>query len=530
MSISDKNYGALLSQGLNSDEDLDMSFPEVAGFEIIRKLGDGGMGEVYLAYDTELGRNVALKIFQKDSLDPLSLERIRQESQMMARVQHPNVLRIYHVKLSGDPDSPASLVLEFADGGDLARKIRSEGKLSLSETVTICLQICDGLSKIHALGIIHRDIKPANILLTKSGTVKVADLGIAKDTAAAALTMTGTYMGSMLYVAPEQMSGNSAKIDGRADIWSMGILIYEMLVGITPKAVLESELMEPLPESIRPVVRKCLVQNPDNRFQNIEELKQALIGSQEPVRIPQPPNKASTRVPIIVTSFFVVVLLAAIIYISSDEKTIKPETNQPEILTDSDIAVDKTAVKPVSEITIETSLIAQLSEPLQPDRGNWSLTTDGKLTCARTPDASCISLPVADLGIEYDLSFNFERTEGTNSLAVYLPTSCGPLTFELDAWNEELAGIQSLNGQDLRQHEQKFQFKITNEQLYQVSIKVREDHVEVEVDGKVVYHCDISDKRGSIVPLWEMPRKHALSIGAWNSAMTFSDIVLKKIP
>ncbi|MFT5904494.1 MAG: serine/threonine protein kinase [Cryomorphaceae bacterium] len=534
---SNKNYGALLAQGLSGDEEKEAGFPSIEGFEILKKLGAGGMGEVYLAYDTELDREVALKVFHQGSLDPMSLERIRQESETMARAQHPHVLAIYHVKLGSDSGTPFSLVLEYAAGGDLAHKIRSKGALSLGETITLCLQICDGLSKIHELGIIHRDIKPANILLTETGTAKIADLGIAKDTMADSLTMTGTYMGSILYVAPEQMSGAESQIDGRADIWSMGILIYEMLVGNTPKAVLESELMQPLPENIRPVVRQCLMQNPENRYQNAGDLKEALIKSQQLVRMPEQNTKTSPIASVVVASAIALVLGAGLYYFSTDDKPSKLPSNEPVLTTEKDaffegksVTADPAVIaSPAVKAKDGMNLIDLLNDPLQPDRGRWSLSEEGRLSCARARSAACISFPVEDSGNVYDLSFNVVRTEGRNSLAVYLPTASGSLTFDLDAWNMQLAGLQALDGQNLKQHDQVFKFGMTNGQQYHLLIKVRKDHVEIEIDDKVVYHCDISEKKASVIAIWGQPRKHPLSIAAWNSAMTFSDLTLKKI-
>lgn len=532
---SNKNYGNLLAQGLSGAEKAE--HPHIEGFEIVKKLGDGGMGSVYLAHDVELDRKVALKVFHQGSLDPMSLERIQQESKTMARAQHPNVLGIYHVKKGSDANTPFSLVLEYAAGGDLAQKIRTEGAQTERETIRICIQICEGLSRIHELGIIHRDIKPANILLTESGTAKVADLGIAKDTMAESLTMTGSYMGSILYVAPEQMTESDEPVDRRADIWSMGILIYELLVGTTPKAILESELMAPLPETIRPIVRRCLMQNPENRYQNIAELKTALLESQQPkTPIFNPSEKTPKTSPLIpIIAISVIALIAGALYFLPNNELTKPQKNEPIAAIKSDDSVidqpsPKTPPMTISPEKNELLLTSLLQAPLQPDRGEWSLSTDGKLSCKKTRDAASISFLVEDIGNEYDLQFNVVRTEGKDSVAVFIPTSIGSVTFELDAWNKQIAGIQALDDHNLKEHEQVFQFRMTNGQNYHVLIKVRTDHVKVSIDGEMVYHCNIAGKKGSIIQLWDIPRKHPLSIGAWSSAMTFSDLVLKKIP
>ncbi len=500
-----KNYEALLAQGLSEDE---TSFPDFEGYTIQRKLGQGGMGAVYLAIDEELEREIAIKVFTNQSADPMNLERVRQESDIMARIQHRNVISIYKVISS---EQSFCLVLEYAAAGDLSRKIAAEGSLEHEQMVKHCSEICDGLEQIHQLGIIHRDIKPANILLTSQGVAKVADLGIAKDTAAESLTMTGSYLGSMMYVAPEQMTASSL-VDARADIWAMGILIYEMLTGNPPKAVLESELMEPLPEAIRPIVRRCLKQNPENRYPNVMELKADLLKSLEPKHPQALPAKKLSLKTLLITSSILIIAATSIAIFSP-----KKEQNEPK----------DPAPTTASEETID--LINLLHSPLQPDRGTWQIKNDN-LRCQTGNKVACISFPVDALGNSYDLSFNVVRHQGRYSAAVYLPTSIGNVTFDLDGWGSRQSGIQALDKQDLRHHSQGFRFGMENGTSYQLRLEVRENYVDAYIDGKKVNHCNLTGKTGSIIANWDIPRKHAISLAAWQSEMTFSKIKLKKIP
>ena len=219
-----------------SDGEIDLE-----GYEIKEVLGRGAMGVVYKAEHVELGRVVALKVFspQKEG-NELFVERLKREGRLMAQLEHPNVLGIYNAGLMED-ETPY-LVLEYVEGGDLQKRLRKERRLGKKEAIRIAVRVCNALSAVHSLGIVHRDIKPANVLLGEDGSVKVSDFGISKEMQEAVshggLTLTGTTVGTVDYMSPEQSNGGD--VDVRSDIYSVGVLLYEMISGVTPRGAFES--------------------------------------------------------------------------------------------------------------------------------------------------------------------------------------------------------------------------------------------------------------------------------------------------
>jgi Tol biopolymer transport system component len=310
-------------------------------YEIVGPLGAGGMGEVYRGRDTQLNRDVAIKILPElFAADHERLVRFEREAQTLAALNHPYIAQIYGIaELS--PGSRA-LVMEFVDGEDLARRI-ARGAIPVDEALPIARQIAEALEAAHARGIIHRDLKPANIRLTPEGTVKVLDFGLAKaitgDAAgrplensptftSPAMTQLGVILGTAAYMAPEQAKGRTA--DKRADIWAFGCVLYEMLTGQRPfegEDVTESiaAIMrgEPdwarLPRDLSPVVasylRRCVQKNPNERVQDAGDLRLALSGAFDVPTSSQPalPARSGRAIPVAVAAALALAGLAAVI-------------------------------------------------------------------------------------------------------------------------------------------------------------------------------------------------------------------------
>ncbi|MEE1008384.1 MAG: Stk1 family PASTA domain-containing Ser/Thr kinase [Agathobacter sp.] len=251
-------------------------------YEILSKVGAGGMSDVYKAKDHILGRFVAIKVLRQEfSEDRNFVTKFRIEAQSAAGLEHPNIVNIYDV---GNEDDTYYIVMEYVEGITLKSYIEGKGQLSFKESVSIAIQVARGIEAAHNKGIIHRDIKPQNIMISTDGKVKVTDFGIAK--AASSNTISSDVMGSVHYVSPEQ--ARNGFVDLRSDIYSLGIVMYEMVTGRVPfdgdttvsVAIqhLQEEMTPPstyapnLPISFEKIILKCTQKNADRRYQNIEDL------------------------------------------------------------------------------------------------------------------------------------------------------------------------------------------------------------------------------------------------------------------
>ena len=279
-------------------------------YEVLEKIGTGGMSVVYKAKDHKLNRFVAVKILKQEFSDNANfVSKFRVEAQAAAGLMHPNIVNVYDV---GDEHGMYYIVMELVDGITLKKYIEKKSRLSAKEAVSIAIQVAMGLEAAHRNHIIHRDIKPQNIIISKDGKVKVTDFGIAK--AATSNTITSNVMGSVHYTSPEQARGGYS--DERSDIYSLGITIFEMLTGRVPfngettVAIAIKHIQEPMPSprdfvpdipvSVERIVLKCCEKSPDRRYQNITELiddlKLSLIHPDDDfVKMINPDEESATR-------------------------------------------------------------------------------------------------------------------------------------------------------------------------------------------------------------------------------------------
>jgi len=204
---------------------------QIREYKIINKIGEGGMGEVYLAEDENLGRQVAIKMLAPELMRNAELvERFKQEARLQASLIHPNIVALHTFFTH---ENMLYMVMEYAQGITLKELIKQKGKLEENTAKHIILQILEGVGYAHQLGIVHRDLKPSNIMVNKNGNIKIMDFGIAKVLGDRGMTKTGTKMGTLYYMSPEQVKAEK-DIDQRTDIYSLGIIFYEMLTGKVP--------------------------------------------------------------------------------------------------------------------------------------------------------------------------------------------------------------------------------------------------------------------------------------------------------
>jgi len=265
---------------------------KISHYCITSKIGQGGMGEVYLAHDTNLNRKVALKVLPADVVKNRErLHRFEQEAQAASALNHPNILTIHEIGAEGGTHF---IVTEFIEGETLRQRLQTT--VEIDETLNIATQIAAALDAAHHNRIVHRDIKPENVIVREDGLVKVLDFGLAKSieselpeidtealTRAQVNTQAGIILGTVAYMSPEQARGK--KVDARTDVWSLGVVIYEMLTGLLPfvgetasdtmAAILKSDptpLDEGTPPELQRIIRKTLQKNADERYQTSRDL------------------------------------------------------------------------------------------------------------------------------------------------------------------------------------------------------------------------------------------------------------------
>lgn len=269
-------------------------------YEIIRSIGEGGMANVYLGYDTILDRNVAIKVLRGDlSNDEKFVRRFQREALSASSLAHPNIVEMYDV---GEDNGLYYIVMEYIEGKTLKQLLKKRGTLTLSEAIDIMLQLTDGMAHAHDSYIIHRDLKPQNIMIKDDGQIKITDFGIAMALNSTQLTQTNSVMGSVHYLPPEQASGKGCTI--KSDIYSMGIIFYELLSGSLPfrgdnaVEIALKHMRDPLPslreenpaipQSIENIIRKATAKNPKNRYDDARSMHEDLLTALDDDRMDEP--------------------------------------------------------------------------------------------------------------------------------------------------------------------------------------------------------------------------------------------------
>src|SRR5437773_2024236 len=277
-----------------------------ARYQILRILGQGGMGAVYQARDNELDRTIALKVIRPElASNPSILQRFKQELILSRHVTHKNVVRIFDL---GEAEGTKFITMEFVEGDDLRSVLRQHGKFSARKTVAMVQQICRALEAAHAEGVIHRDLKPQNIMRDPQGRIVVMDFGLARSLESDGMTQTGALVGTLEYMSPEQALG--AQLDQRSDLFAVGLIFYELLTGKAPykadtaiaslmkrtheRAVPASDVDASVPVSLSAIVSRCLERDPKDRYESATELLRELDAwSSDPALAAMPASHAS---------------------------------------------------------------------------------------------------------------------------------------------------------------------------------------------------------------------------------------------
>lgn len=272
----------------------------IGSYKVTEKIGEGGMGTVFKGIDVMLDREVAIKMLRPELARQAQIvERFRSEAVTLAKLNHPNIATLYSFQRQNDD---FFMVMEYVTGESLDDLIRRKGAMPTEHAISLFCQVLEGMARAHKLVIIHRDIKPANMMLTEDGSIKVMDFGIARVLGTARMTRQGNIVGTIEYMSPEAIQG--AEVDARTDIYSLGILLYEMLTGRVPfvndteYSLMMAQINEPpppprtfaphIPTHIEQAIMRALAKRPDDRFQSVGDFRRALeqhvsVPSQSPV-------------------------------------------------------------------------------------------------------------------------------------------------------------------------------------------------------------------------------------------------------
>jgi serine/threonine protein kinase/tetratricopeptide (TPR) repeat protein len=262
-------------------------------YQVIEELGRGGIGRVYKALDTEVNEKVALKLIKPEiAADKKSIEHFWNEMKLARKIRHKNVCQMYDLSKE---EGNYYITMEYVSGDDLKGLIRRMGRFSSGQAIAIAKQVCEGLSEAHKLGVVHRDLKPQNIMIDQNGNARIMDFGIARSIDGKSITGAGVMIGTPDYMSPEQVDGKET--DERSDIYSLGVILYEMVTGQTPfegdtpftiGVKHKSEIPRPpknlnaqIPDDLNQVILKCLEKETDNRYQSAEELRNELTNIQK---------------------------------------------------------------------------------------------------------------------------------------------------------------------------------------------------------------------------------------------------------
>jgi len=493
----------------------DLSIP---GVRIESFAGRGGSGAVYRGLQIGLNRIVAIKILPPDILDQAAVrERFFREAKILASLNHANIVSIYDIGEMAD--GAPYFVMEWLLGGDFKNRLRKE-KISSESAAKSIIAIAEGLEFAHRNGVIHRDLKPGNVLIDEHGHIKLSDFGLAQSTKGAesgSLTMSGTTIGTVDYMAPEQFeSGVSAT--PRTDVYSLGVLSYELLTGKLPRGAFApaSSVANVVP-AVDAVIAKALAADPLKRYESAGAFQTAFVSA----------LRRNYHRRIVILAALAVTLFAGFYFyqitreggVFTEHPITNPTVSQPApepLVTGNELLSEAETERPWVPIL-------RLIEPRS--HGHlWKVTEKG---VESNDERAILRLPV-NVGLNYDLRARFTRLSGEHSVAFFLPTASGPLSFELDAWGIGVGGIQNMDGRDMRPSLSTFTAQIENGVEQDVLIEVRSDVIRCFWNDRKVVDQPIEGKEFSINRLWSTATPMLPGVGSWKSPTVFHSIEMRK--
>ncbi len=471
---------ALMAQGMALEA---VELVEVPGCEVETLLGRGGMGAVFLARQISLDRDVAIKVLAGELADdPLFLERLEREARTMARLRHPNIVAVHDFQRTAD--GSAAIVMQLIEGGSLRELLLRHPKgLPVAEALRIIRQIAAGLQAAHAAGIVHRDMKPENVLIELDGTACVTDFGLALPMhgETTRLTLAGTAVGTVDYMPPEQLRGQD--VDARGDIYALGVILYELLTGQTPRGSFDPphRVRSDVPAALSRVVMRALRPQAADRFASVTAFLAAL---------------ETTSHRRVWPALAALLAVGAFFWLNRDQPT--PPGPWRDGLAGAQIYRDVIS-------------------------GGWKKEAGGVVTSS---DQIGVLLLEREMPEFYDVRMKFTRLSGAHSVALFF-TANGTLgSCDLDAWSEGLAGVQMIGAQSLMDG-YGFRFPLENGRSYEMLVEVRPGRVRVSVDGELKKEFDIAGQPLSIPAPWGWTpnqRRFALGLASYQSPTRFDQV------
>lgn len=516
--------------------------PLIPGYELQELLGRGGMGAVYKARQQSLDRLVAIKILPPPPAeDPFhAAERFEHEARAMARLAHPGVVGVHDFGQTEDQQY-FYFVMEHIDGSDLAQVIAGSGQLSPEDAVVIVSDVCKALAYAHEHGVIHRDIKPSNILLDGDGRVKVADFGLAHvaDPAQTQLTRTNLAMGTPDYAAPELLD-RLEPADGRADLYSVGVMLYQILTGEVPRGMfkLPSEKRAELDGRFDEIICRAMEPEPDKRYQTALEVRRdledirtvplSLVGEEEE-------SSAQTdRSPRFLWGGIVAVLLLVGLFIVVPK--VLPDRTETPSASEQTRGAEGIPTPPGGEGW--ENLLKRLDGSKHALMDPWRMV-NGEL---RTPSSSqrhqMIELPIEEALVCYDLRLQLTRHEGEEAIAIAFRrgTQAGILTLDSRTGNPDPFMVQLAHLEDPSVHSVRHKGTpfLPPNQLHTLVLKVRPDILsvvlnEVEVLRWAESWSSMSQRDYQFLPPDVLEGRPVFGVGASSSDVTFHRMDLRRL-
>jgi serine/threonine protein kinase len=550
-------------------EDMQAMLPQYQ-FECL--LGRGGMGAVYKARQLSLQRSVAIKVLPGDLIDDLDAnfaERFKNEARTMAKMNHVGIVKVYDF---GETQvGLLYIVMEFIDGTDVAQMIRAQGKLTQDHAMAITAHVGDALAYAHKNGVIHRDIKPANILINQEGTVKVADFGLAKmnDSSQRGLTKTNTAMGTPDFVAPEALSPGTV-VDGRADLYAMGVMLYQMLTGEIPRGMWSMPSIkvgsDPRYDA---VILKAMQTDRELRYQDAteirrdldvimtqpvlkEEPKPAAAPAQQPVAnrpsgaqpqagphgsrpMPQgqsrpppapPVKKKSNDTLIYLVAMVVIGGLAGLFMLSGGKQPAKPT---PDVTADDAGQTNRTMLSANASpptVTGPVNLIALVDAKRDAIKSEWEVR-GRELVLKRTQGPQLLAFRHTPPE-EYDFEIEFTLKEGIQEASQIIPLQGKSILWKMGLGNSNPTQFgfgPVLNGVNMdvptRKEAMVKRPRLLSGQRYRSLVEVRKSSLRALIDGREVLKWSGDFKRLGGVADYAMPDPKRLGVGGWNGGIIF---------